>query len=1107
MSSFSFKKWNTILGWSVFAIALITYWLTVEPTASFWDAGEYITTASNLEVGHPPGAPLYQLMGAFFSIFAMEPTNIALTINLMSVFASAFTILFMFWSVTILLTNIVAKNDKLTTHNQIAILGSAAVGALSFTFTDSFWYSAVEAEVYAMAIFIMSVLFYAGLRWERDMNNPRGDKWVVLISFLVGLSFGVHFMGLLTIPAIGFLYFFKNTKKVTVKNFIIANFVTVAILLFIFKLLLPMTMRFFSASEIFFVNSIGLPFNSGTLIAGLMFIALFYFGLKYTRAKSYVKLNTLLLCVLFIFIGFSSWLMLPIRANAGTVINENNPNNARELLAYYNREQYPETHLFYGGQFTEDYSGLDVDNPYLDDKPKYEKDLKTNKYVIVNDIRNAKQNYDDNHKSILPRMWSAEHSANYMEIAGPVEFSIKREYSNEQRLVDEVDKFKQAYNEGLVDSEDYNKFLKQFGDYLDVEKPSFIQNIGFMFEFQFGYMYWRYFMWNYAGRQDDVQGRYDNLHGNWISGIPFVDKFLVGSQKNIPTDALENKGRNTYFFLPLIIGLIGFLFHAKFDKKSFWVLLVFFLFTGLALKVYLNERPFEPRERDYALVGSFYVFAIWIGYGAYAIYEMLREKISPKIAIPIALGATLLASPVLLASQNWDDHDRSNRYTAQSMARMYLDSIEENGIIFTIGDNDTFALWYLQNVEGYRRDVRVINTALFATDWYIDDMKKKAFDSDPIPSQLTHEEYKWGSRDFVVFQPTKKDTIDIKTWMSWIANESEVTKFTIPSSGQVINTFPSKTVRIPVNKDAVLANGVVQEKDADKIVDYIDMTINEDIIYKNTLMMLDIIANNDWKRPIYFSGGSFGDNDYLWMKDYLQLDGVVYKLVPIETKIDPDVLYDMGRIDSDKMYDIVMAWDWGNSGSPDIYHDVETRRNGLTYRSNLARLAETLINEKKFKKAEDILDLAMEKMPVDKFDFYSLLEPFVLGYYEIGKNEKGLEIYRQLAKIYQEKLLYFSGFTTKEKIDLNREIYTDMERYRAIVNILIAKENNAIYEKEVSTFNGYIGLFPYLYSPKEGINLDNKSRIETDMDIPLDSTLLELLEENLSTEMQTEEQQ
>ncbi len=1091
MNSFSFKKWNTILGWSVFAIALITYWLTVEPTASFWDAGEYITTASNLEVGHPPGAPLYQLMGAFFSIFAMEPTNIALTINLMSVFASAFTILFMFWSVTILLSNIVAKNDKLTTHNQIAIIGSAAVAALSFTFTDSFWYSAVEAEVYAMAIFIMSVLFYAGLRWEREMNNPRGDKWVILISFLVGLSFGVHFMGLLTIPAIGFLYFFKNTKKVTVKNFIIANFVTVAILLFIFKLLLPMTMRFFSASEIFFINSIGLPFNSGTLIAGLVFIALFYFGLKYTRKMNFVKLNTLVLCVLFIFIGFSSWLMLPVRANAGTVINENNPNNARELLAYYNREQYPETHLFYGGQFTEDYSGLDDNNPFLDDKPKYEKDLTTNKYVIVNDIKNAKQNFDDNHKSFLPRMWSTEHNENYMEIAGPVDFAIKPAYRGDERLVTEVRKFKQAYEEGLVNSEDYNKFLKRFSEFLDIEKPSFIQNIGFMFEYQFGYMYWRYFMWNYAGRQDDVQGRYDNLHGNWISGIPMIDKYVVGSQKNLPTAALENKGRNTYYFLPLIIGLIGFLFHAKFDKKSFWVLLVFFLFTGLALKVYLNERPFEPRERDYALVGSFYVFAIWIGYGAYAIYEMLREKISPKLAIPIALGATLLASPVLLASQNWDDHDRSNRYTAQAMARMYLDSIEENGIIFTIGDNDTFALWYLQNVEGYRRDVRVINTALFATDWYIDDMKKKAFDSDPIPSQLTHDDYKWGSRDYVFYKETKKDTIDIKTWMSWIGNNSDVTKFRVPSSGQIINTFPSKTVRIPVFKDAVLANGVVQEKDADKIVDYIDMTINEEIIYKNTLMMLDIIANNDWKRPIYFSGGSFGDNDYLWMKDYLQLDGVVYKLVPIKTTLDRENPYDMGRIDSDKMYDIVQKWDWGNSGDPNIYHDIETRRNGLTYRSNLARLAETLINERKLNKAENILDLAMEKMPVDKFEFYSLLEPYILGYYEVGNNQKGLGIFNQLAKIYQEKLHYFSGLKTKEKIDLRREIYTDMERYRAIVNILVAKEREGIYEKEAKTFNGYIKLFPYLYSPEEGIDLKKGLIMETE----LDSALFELIEQ------------
>ncbi len=1095
MGAFTFKKWNIILGWFVFAVALITYWLTVEPTASFWDAGEYITTASNLEVGHPPGAPLYQLMGAFFSIFAMEPSNIALTINLMSVFASAFTILFMFWSVTILLTNIVSKNSELNSTNEKAILGAAAVAALSFTFTDSFWYSAVEAEVYAMAAFIMSVLFYAALRWEREMNTPRGDKWLILIAFVVGLSFGVHFMGLLTIPAIGFLYFFKNYKKVTVKNFIIANVVTVAILLFIFKLLLPSTLKFFSASELFFVNTMGMPFNSGTLIAGILFIAAFYFGLRYTRSKNFVQLNTILLCTLFILIGFSSWLMLPVRANAGTVINENNPNNARELLAYYNREQYPETHLFYGPQFTEDYVGLDDNNPFLDDKPKYEKDLDTNKYVIVNDVKNAKQNFDDDQKAFLPRMWSIEHNANYMEITGAVNFEIKPEFRNEQMLVDEVDKFRAAYDKGLVDSEDYDKFLKQFSPYFDIEKPSVFQNLGYMFEYQFGYMYWRYFMWNFTGKQDDIQGRYDNLHGNWISGIPFVDQLRLGNQKNIPTMDLENKGRNTYFFLPLIIGILGLVFHAKNDAKSFWVLLVFFLFTGLALKVYLNERPFEPRERDYALVGSFYVFAIWIGYGVYALYEILKEYINPKVALPVVLAITTLASPVLLASQNWDDHDRSNRYTAQSMARMYLDSIDENGIIFTIGDNDTFALWYLQNIEGYRRDVRVINTALFATDWYIDDMKKKAFESDPIPSQLTHDKYKWGSRDYVIFQETKKDTVDIKTWMNFVADDSPVTKYQIPRSGQVVNTFPAKNITLPVNKENVLKNGIVPQKDADEIVDEITISFDGDVIYKNRLLMLDIIANNNWERPIYFSGGSFGDDDYLWMKDYLQLDGVVYKLVPVKTEVDKDNPFDMGRIDSDKMYDLVKSWDWGNSGDPDIYHDVETRRNGLTYRSNIARLAETLINENKLGKAEEILDLAMEKMPVDKFEFYSLLEPYVLGYYEVGKPEKGKEIYDQLKVIYQEKLLYFSSLKTKEQIDLRREIYTDMERYRALVNILLEKDNREMAEREANQFNGFIKLFPYLYSPDEGINLDERPKEQVDMTIPLDSTLLELIEE------------
>ncbi len=939
----------------------------------------------------------------------------------------------------------------------------------------------------------MSVLFYTALRWEREMLEPRGNRWVILIAFIVGLSFGVHFMALLTIPAIGFLYFFKHYKTVTVKNFIIANIVTVAILLFIFKLLLPMTMKFFSASELFFVNTIGLPFNSGTIFAALLFIVLFVYGLRATRKKGFVQFNTLLLCVLFIFIGFSSWLMLPIRANAGTVINENNPNNARELLAYYNREQYPETHLFYGPLFTETYVGLDKDNPYKDEKPKYEKDEATGKYVIVNNYKNAGQNTDDSQKAFMPRMWSTEHNANYMEFTGGLDFSVKSEFLNEPRLVEEVNKFKQAYNQGLVDKSDYDKFLKNFGQYIDIQKPSFFQNMRFMLEFQFGYMYWRYFMWNFTGRQDDVQGQYTDMHGNWISGIKFIDELRLGNQDHLTTDMKENKARNTYFFLPLILGIIGLVFHFKNDQKSFWVLLVFFLFTGLALKVYLNERPFEPRERDYALVGSFYVFAMWIGYGVYALFDLAKGYLKPKIALPVVLVITTLAAPVLLATQNWDDHDRSNRYTAQSMAKMYLDSCDKNAILFTIGDNDTFALWYAQNIEGYRQDVRVVNTSLFQTDWYIDDMKKKAFTSDPIPSQLTHDKYRWGTRDYLFYQQTNKDTIDIKTWMNFVASDSPATQVEL-QNGQMVNTFPSKVIRIPVDKETVLENGIVDPKDADKIVPYIDINLKGDVIYKNRMMMLDIIANNNWERPIYFSGGSFGDDDYLWMKDYLQLDGVVYKLVPIKTPLNKRSPFDMGRIDTEKMYNIVMDWDWGNSGSPDIYHDTETRRNGITYRSNLARLAEALINEGKNDKAEKILDLAMEKMPIKYFEYYSLLEPFVIGYYELDKPEKARKVYEEVSKKYQENLEYYNSLKFNKQRALAQDIISDMERYRSLVQLVVVYDEEQYGRAEAKEFNDYLKRFRHFYSPDEAMDLDKDIERDSTIEIPVDSSLIDQME-------------
>jgi hypothetical protein len=482
MANFNFKQWNLIIGWVAFGIAFLTYALTVEPTVGFWDTGEYILTSSKLEVGHPPGAPLFQMLGAFFSIFASEPAQIGLVLNMMSAAASAFTILFMFWSIVLLLQNITPEKSEPNNNKQSAILGAAFVGSLSFAFTDSFWFNAVETEVYAMATLFMAVMFYLGLRWQNEMHTPKGNRWLILISFIVGLSFGVHFMGLLTIPAIGLLYYFKNYKTITIKNFIIANVVVVAILLFVFKLLAPNILRYFSVLEIFFINSIGLPFNSGTIIALILLVLFIYFGLNYSKKKGNVIFNTGLLCVTFIIIGFTTWLMLPIRANANVPVNENNPSSARELLAYYNLEQYPKTHLFYGPQFTDQYAGLDENQPYIDDKPKYEKDEKSGRYVVVNDYENAIQNYNSNHGSFLPRMWSGEHAENYMIYSGALEFSIQPQYSMQNELRSLVNNFRKSIAEGDVDYEGYHDFLKTYGRYLDIEKPSLLDNIYYLFD-------------------------------------------------------------------------------------------------------------------------------------------------------------------------------------------------------------------------------------------------------------------------------------------------------------------------------------------------------------------------------------------------------------------------------------------------------------------------------------------------------------------------------------------------------------------------------------------------------------------------------------------------
>jgi len=1082
MTTFNFNKWNTITGWCAFLIALIVYTLTVEPTMSFWDCGEYIATSAKLQVGHPPGAPLFQMIGAFFAMFAIDNQHIALMVNMMSVFSSAFTILFLFWSSSMILKKIISQYSEINKNNSIVILGSSFVGALAYTFSDSFWASAVEAEVYAMASLFIALLFWLGLRWEQDMDTPKGNKWLLVISLVVGLTFGVHFMALLTIPAIGFLYYFKHYKEVTVKNFIIANIVVVAILLFIFKLLLPLTMAFFGKTEVFMVNELGLPFDSGTIFVLLLLIAFFYFSLKYTRSKGLIKANTLILCILFILIGFSTWMMLPIRANANTVINENKPSDAREVLAYYNREQYGSNPLFYGPQYTEAFSGLDKDNPYLDKAPNYERDYKTGKYVIVNNFKNAEQNSDDNQKTFLPRMWSGDNITSYISFSNPPEFRLNPDYPYEDdlskygvdpnqlseedlgrataQLRNEIEKtvveFRKAYAQKQLDTEDYVKFLRTYSDYLIVEKPSTFDNLRFMAEYQFGYMYFRYLMWNFVGRQNDIQGRYDYQDGNWLSGIPFIDELHLGTQENLPSDVLNNKGRNVYFFLPLILGLIGIMYHAGRDRKSFYVLLVLFLFLGIALKIYLNERPFEPRERDYALVGSFYVFAIWIGFGVYALYESLQKYLAPKIAGPLIIGASLLAVPVLMGFQNWDDHDRSGKYTATALAKAYLESCDPNAILFTIGDNDTFPLWYAQEIEHVRTDVKIVNTSLFMTDWYIDQMKSKSYESNPLPISFNHDDYVGDKLDYVAHIPKVESRWEIKDFIDFIKNPKSTVEL---QNGQTIHFFPTNKIRIPVDKNNIIQNKVVAAKYNDSIVSYIDLDIKGNALYKNRLMMLDLVANNNWKRPIYFSPGAFEDEDYLWMKNYLQLEGMIYKLVPLKTKIEKDTNpMDMGGLDTDKMYSIVMKWDWGNSRG-DIYHDPETRKNSISYRSVLSRLMDNLIAEGKLDKAKKVIELSLTEMPVEKFGYYSMVEPFARGYYAVGEKAKAQQLLKTLIGKYQENLNYYGTLSSSDQLDLAIDIVTDIERYRSLLTVMKESGDVQLYNKSRPAFNTYIKMF------------------------------------------------
>ncbi len=994
----NYKLINNILGWLVFLVATITYVLTIEPTTSFWDCGEFIATAYKLEVGHPPGAPLFMILARFFSLFTSNTENVAMMINTMSALASAFTILFLFWTITHLAKKIVANNiHEISTGKMFAIMGSGIVGALAYTYSDSFWFSAVEGEVYATSSLFTAVVFWAILKWENVAHEKHANRWIILIAYLMGLSIGVHLLNLLAIPAIVFVYYFKK-YKVTKKGIIYATLTAVTILGFIQYGIIPGVVTIASWFELLFVNSFGLPFNSGLVFYLILLVALIIWGVYYTQKHKKVVMNTIILSFAVILIGYSSFSMIVIRSLANPPMDENNPENVFALLSYLNREQYGERPLVTGQYFNA---------PIVDQKegkPTYIQ--KDGKYVISD--RKPVYEYDEKYTTVFPRMWSNQknHIDAYLAWGGIKERDMFEPRRNKDGEIS-------TDREGNV-IYDRNKPKKS---------PSFAQNLKFFFTYQLGHMYFRYFMWNFAGRQNDIQGHGDILRGNWICGIPFIDEARLGPQNNLPQSMKNNKARNTYFLLPLILGIIGMMYQMRKEQKGFIVVLLLFIFTGIAIVVYLNQYPYQPRERDYAYAGSFYAFAIWIGLGVLAIFNLLSKKIPATISASVATIVSLFAVPVLMANQNWDDHDRSNRYTARDFAHNYLQSCAPNAIIFTNGDNDTFPLWYAQEVEGIRTDVRVCNLSLLNTDWYIDQMKRKAYDSDAVPFSLIHDQYVQGKRDIVYLMEDKRlqGYTDIKNIMEFVASDDPRTKLGT-QTGDQLDFIPTKNIKVPVDSALVVSNGTVRKIDAGKVLKSLDWRINKNYILKSELMILDLIATNNWERPIYFAI-TVGSDSYLKLEPFFQLEGLAYRLVPIkERSIDGQ----MGRIASDIMYDNLMnKFKWGNINDSTVYLDENNLRMTMNIRNNFARLANQLIFEGKVDSALDVLDRCMEIMPPNTVPYNVFALGLAEAYYKASMNldnetekkkistTKANNIVKGIASITEDDLNYYLSIPDK----------------------------------------------------------------------------------------------
>ena len=1019
----NFKRWDRLVGWMVFAIATITYLLTMEPSSSLWDCAEFIATSYKLEVGHPPGAPLFMLLARIATLFAPSTHYVPHMVNAMNCVSSAFCILFLFWTIThIARRMLTAGGREFTDAHKIAALGAGAIGALAYTFTDTFWFSAVEGEVYAQSSMFTALVVWLMLKWEEQADEPHSNRWIILIAYLMGLSIGIHILNLLTIPALVFIYYFRRYEKITLKGVVLATLLALAILGFINGIIIPYTVYIGAMVDVFFVNTLGLPVNMGIVVFALALFAALFYGIFRTHRAGKKLANLLLLATTMILIGFSSYATVTIRAVANPPMNSNNPNNPHALLAVLNRDQYGNRPLLYGP-----YYSTPVDD--VVESTSYHYDSETGRYEQV--VQLTDYVYPSEFKHFFPRLWnSMKGEAAYKPWAAyRTKIDVLRD-ENGEVIRDENG---QAMRGEVLD---FGRTVYDSVTGENFTEPTFGENLYYFFTYQLNYMYWRYFLWNFVGRQDDIQADENTIaHGNWLSGITPLDELYLGPQSGLPSEMAENPARNTYFFLPFLLGLLGLIYQLNRDQRSFTVVMWLFIMMGIALVVYFNTGPGEPRERDYVYAGSFYAFCIWIGLGVLALYDLFTLALGEKRIRAAAVSAIVvsLSVPTILAAENWDDHDRSGRTMARDIGWNYLQSLPKNAIVINYGDNDTFPLWFNQEVDGVRPDVRIMNSSYLGGEWYIDEMKTAANDAAPVPFSLPSSKYSFVNDALPVRERVNR-VVEIDELMEFIKSENESTKLPLVD-GTMMDYVPARRIAIPVNKENAVKSGIVKEEDYDLMVDtvYINIAERKQRIEKSEMMLLDLLANFDWNRPISFTQvyilQDFG------LLDYLQFDGYAYRLVPILTPYRS--AWDIGRIDTDVTYPLLKdVFRYGNLAEEGVHADHFTQYNlgASRARESFARVAMQLIREGKEDKALEMLDRGLEVLPSPKIRYSDAnTYPFIEGYYTLGEWEKGddlMQHYLQTLIEYIEYYLQFDGMQAnlvgnivQEKMDSLFELY------------------------------------------------------------------------------------